>query len=176
MNNIELLDVVDSNDNIIEQLDRSEIYARKLGFRVINAFLVNDSKQVWIPRRLANKKLFPSCLDASVGGHVMAGESYENAFIRELAEELNIQAHTVQYRFVAKLSPAHGVSAHMQVYIIDTNQTPLYNTNDFSESHWFTIDELLILIQNGEPAKGDLPKLIQVLRDFIDNTVASISL
>ncbi len=171
MNNDEILDVVDSDDNVIGQLERSQVYARGLCFRVVNAFLVNDAHQVWIPRRSACKKLFPLCLDTSVGGHVMAGESYENAFFRELAEELNIDAAQVTYECVTKLNPAdHRVSAHMYLYLIHTNETPAYNKNDFSESYWFDIDELLTLLYKGASAKGDLHELIKILRNFLSQS------
>lgn len=168
MSSTELLDVVDSNDVVIGQLERSEVYRRSLGFRVVNAFLVNDAKQVWIPRRSPEKELFPSCLDASVGGHVMAGETYENAFIRELAEELNIDAKTVHFKRIALLNPSqHNVSAHMHLYVIHSNETPAYNTNDFSHSYWFTLDELSQIIQSGEPSKDDLPALVEILKLFL---------
>ena len=107
----ELLDIVDRSDQVIGQKYRAEVYAQKISdFRVINAFLINSKKQVWIPRRSPQKKLFPLCLDASVGGHVMAGETYDQAFARELAEELNINICDVSHKFLTKLTPhQHGV-------------------------------------------------------------------
>jgi isopentenyldiphosphate isomerase len=81
----ELLDIVDQNDKVIGRKLRSEIYENKMSnFRVVNAFLINDNGQLWIPRRSANKRIFPSCLDTSMGGHVSSGETYEDAFKREL--------------------------------------------------------------------------------------------
>lgn len=161
----ELLDIVDENDQVVGQEYRSEIYKkRQNNFRVINAFLVNDKHEVWIPRRLATKKLYPLCLDASVGGHVMAGEGYQEAFVRELAEELNIDASCVKHQFCAKLTPGqHGVSAYMQVYLISTNESPCFNPNDFDSAAWYDIEELQKILNAGEPSKSDLPILIHVL-------------
>lgn len=167
--NEELLDLVNENDQVIAQRYRSEIYAEQLSnFRVINAFLINDQKQVWIPRRSAHKKLFPLCLDASVGGHVMSGENYEQAFVRELEEELNLDASQLPYKLILKLTPSqHRVSAYMCLYVIYTNATPQYNTNDFISSSWFSLPELQALIKKGEPTKGDLPILINALSETI---------
>ena len=58
--NDELLDLVDEQDRIIGSGLRSEIYREGLSnFRVVNAFLINDAGQLWIPRRTANKRIFP---------------------------------------------------------------------------------------------------------------------
>lgn len=161
----ELLDIVNSHDQVIGQQYKAEVYAQKLSnFRVINAFLINSNKQVWIPRRSPSKKLFPLCLDASVGGHVIAGESYHEAFVRELQEELNMHVDDFHSTLVAKLSPENnGVSAHMHVYVIHTDVEPAYNRNDFVEARWYSLDQLQQLISQGEPTKGDLPALIALL-------------
>lgn len=165
----ELLDIINERDQIIGQKYRSEIYEQKLtNFRVINAFLLNDKKEVWIPRRSPTKKLFPLCLDASVGGHVLAGENYDEAFVRELREELNLEAAQAPHQFLAKLTPQqHNVSAYMHVYIISTDEDPHYNSNDFMSAMWYKIPELQEKIRDGEKTKGDLPLLINLLRDTI---------
>ena len=166
--NDEILDLVNDNDEVITQKNLSEIYASgTCDFRVINAFIMNNQNKLWIPRRSPDKKLFPLCLDASVGGHVKAGETYLQAFERELQEELNLSAQDISYSFATYLNPKkNNVSAHMNVYIINYNQTPNYNTKDFADSMWITIPELQKIIQHGEKTKGDLPLLIDTLHDI----------
>lgn len=158
----EILDLVDDNDNVIGKRSRNEIYKEGLrNFRVINAFLVNAQGQLWIPRRAADKRIFPLCLDMSVGGHVESGETYEQALTRETMEELNIDLNTVPFRLLGKLTPMHhGVSAFMHVYEIKSAEAPLYNKNDFIEYFWLTKDEFFDKIKN-DKAKGDLPYLIK---------------
>lgn len=169
----EILDIVNEHDQIIGQMYRSEIYKQKLkSFRVINAFLVNNRNELWIPRRTHHKKLFPLCLDASVGGHVMSGEHYHQAFERELQEELNLNAADCNYEIVARLTPhTHNASAFMHLFIIHTSITPHYNTNDFESAQWISIQDLQSLIKNGEPTKGDFPLLITAIELFLQEHV-----
>lgn len=159
----EYLDLVDSQDNVIGNKLRSEVYAEHLSnFRVINAFVVNSKGELWIPRRAADKRIFPLCLDMSVGGHVESGESYEETFKRETKEELNIDIEQVPYRMLGKLTPElDSVSAFMQVYEIKLDEAPNYNPADFVEYFWLNPTEALKRISDGEKAKGDLPTLIK---------------
>lgn len=166
----ELLDLVNEHDQVIDQQYKTAVYQKNLNnFRVINAFVVNDRHEVWIPQRSPNKKLFPLCLDASVGGHVMAGETYDQAFARESLEELNIDITTVAHRFAAKLTPhTHTVSAFMHLYVIQTNTAPEYNKNDFVGAQWYPLPVIQDMIRNGTKTKGDLPTLLHALEKVLN--------
>lgn len=160
----EILDLVDENDQVIGAKKRSEVYAEGLSnFRVINAFIINDKGELWIPRRAAGKKIYPLCLDMSVGGHVESGETYDYSFKRETQEELNIDIDTVPYRLLGHLSPAKdNVSAHMNVYEIRTNEAPDFNPTDFTEYYWLTPQAFFERVAQGEQMKSDLPKLVEI--------------
>ena len=159
----EYLDLVDENDRVVGKKLRSEVYAERLSnFRVINAFVVNAAGELWIPRRTADKKIFPLCLDVSAGGHVESGETYDQTFKREVAEELNIATDTVPVHCLGHLTPQKdNVSAFMNVYEIRMNAAPNYNPDDFFEYFWLTPQALLERIERGDKAKSDLQKLVK---------------
>lgn len=164
----EILDVVSANDEVIGQEKRSVIYEQKLHFRVINGFICNTDKKLWIPRRHPQKKLFPMHLDASVGGHVDAGESYEEAFIRESKEELGLDPLVYTYKKIARLTPlTHGTSAFMWVYVIYSNEVPQYNTNDFTQYYWLSVDEFFACLDNGDKAKSDLLPILKEIKNLL---------
>lgn len=142
----EFLDLVDERDVVIGKKLRSEVQAEHLSnFRVVNAFIVNSKKELWIPRRAASKRIFPSCLDASMGGHVESGESYVQALQRETREELNIDVTATPIRLLGHLTPnKDGVSAHMNVYEIRREEAPDYNKKDFVEYFWLTPREFFV--------------------------------
>ncbi|WP_221088072.1 NUDIX hydrolase [Deinococcus aquaedulcis] len=157
----EWLDLVNERDEVVGAVTRDEAWARRLPVRVVNAFLVNRAGQLWIPRRTDAKRLFPGCLDMSVGGHVERGESYEAAFRRETQEELNLDLNTVPWREIAAFSPVETtLSAFMRVYELRSDVAPAFNPEDFSGAEWLTPAELLARIEAGDPAKGDLAELV----------------
>lgn len=161
----EMLDLVSAEDVVIGQLLRSEVYRQKLSnFRVVNAFVMNDKGQLWIPRRTKTKRIFPLCLDASMGGHVESGETYQQAFERELYEELGLDANSISYEMIGKLNPYdHGTSAFMQVYLIHLNEIDTYNTQDFCQYFWLSPQECIEKLNSGDVGKGDLLKMIMLL-------------
>ncbi|MFJ7067386.1 NUDIX hydrolase [Streptomyces sp. NPDC101115] len=86
----ELLDVVDENDQVVGRAPRGEVYARGLVHRC--AFIqVRDAEgRIFVHRRTPTKLVFPSLYDMFVGGVLGAGESYDDAALREAEEELGV--------------------------------------------------------------------------------------
>jgi isopentenyl-diphosphate delta-isomerase len=161
--NDEILDEVDENDTVIGQKPRSFFQSNRIwNYRVINAFIVNNKGELWIPRRSANKRIFPLCLDMSVGGHVETGESYDDAFRRETKEETGIDIDSVPHRLLGYITPKDipGFS-FMNVYEIKYDAAPDYNKNDFTEYYWLTPQALLERVKNGDKPKGHLMELIR---------------
>lgn len=165
MSSIELLDLVSQSDEVIGVSTRDEIYRNKQkNFRVINAFIINKSKKIFIPKRNGNKKLFPSCLDCSVGGHVQSGETYEQAFFRETQEELNLEPKQLPFECIGYLSPFEvPISAFMKVFLIYFDHEINYSKDDFEDASWYSIQELKDLNEKKVPAKGDFYFLINLL-------------
>jgi isopentenyldiphosphate isomerase len=168
----EFLDLVNEQDEIIGKKSRLEVYSEKLSnYRVVNAFLINSKRQLWIPRRSPNKRLFPLCLDMSMGGHVKSGETYEEALERELAEELNMNLEKFPWRILGHLNPQiDHVSAFMTVYEFRIDQSPQFNQGEFVEYFWLTPEELIVKIEANEPVKSDLPLLVR--KFYLQNSVS----
>lgn len=160
---IEILDLVDENDQIIGAMERGEVYRRGLSnFRVVNALIRNSEGKLFIPRRQKHKHLFPLSLDASVGGHVSSGETYDEAFEKEAREELNLNIHDFPYKILGTMNPqSDGTSSFATIYEIESDEMPRYNPHDFIEHYWLTPEELMKRIQEGDSSKGDLPKIIK---------------
>src|SRR3954468_8056821 len=86
----EILDIVDENDNVITQSPRGEAYAQGLRHRCVFVQARDSAGRLFVHRRTPTKLVFPSLYDMFVGGVVGAGESYDDAALREAEEELGV--------------------------------------------------------------------------------------
>ncbi|MCU8595586.1 NUDIX domain-containing protein, partial [Streptomyces sp. A13(2022)] len=86
----EILDVVDENDHVVGRARRGDVYARGLCHRCVFIWASDPEGRVFVHRRTATKLAFPDLYDMFVGGVVGAGESYDDAALREAEEELGV--------------------------------------------------------------------------------------
>jgi isopentenyldiphosphate isomerase len=86
----EILDIVDERDDVVGQARRGEVYARGLRHRCSFIQVRDAAGRLFVHRRTATKLVFPSLYDMFVGGVVGAGESYDDAALREAEEELGV--------------------------------------------------------------------------------------
>ncbi|MFD3944004.1 NUDIX hydrolase [Streptomyces sp. NPDC058579] len=86
----EILDVVDEHDEVIGQAPRGEVYARGLIHRCVFIQARDAEGRIFVHRRTPGKLVYPSMYDMFVGGVVGAGESYDDAALREAEEELGV--------------------------------------------------------------------------------------
>lgn len=86
----ERFDVVDANDVVIGQATRGEVHARGLRHRAVHVLVYNRAGEVFLQKRSLAKDTSPGCWASSCSGHVDAGEDYDAAARRELAEEIGL--------------------------------------------------------------------------------------
>jgi len=87
----EILDIVDEHDRVVGQAPRGQAYAEGLRHRCVFIQARDAEGRIFVHRRTPTKLVFPSLYDMFVGGVVAAGESYDEAALREAEEELGVQ-------------------------------------------------------------------------------------
>ena len=86
-----ILDVVDTNDEVIGSASYEEINDKQLLHRSVCILLFDDEDRLYLQRRAKVHILDPGLWDMSATGHVDLGESYQAAAEREVEEELGLR-------------------------------------------------------------------------------------
>lgn len=86
----ELLDVVNEANDVTGQAARKKIHDENLLHRAVHLFVFTKKRALVLQKRSHLKDRHPGVWDSSAAGHVDAGESYEQAAVRELQEELGL--------------------------------------------------------------------------------------
>ncbi len=96
----EILEIVDRAGEVIGRAPRSVIHGNNsLLHRVVHVIVVNPSGDILLQKRSPEKDVAPGMWDTSVGGHVDAGETVEDALRREMEEELGITGGKTRFLY-----------------------------------------------------------------------------
>ena len=92
----ELLDIVDKNGCPTgEVVDREYAHLNGIWHRTSHLWLMrkkNGAVEILLQKRSKDKDSFPGCYDISSAGHIPAGIGYRESALRELKEELGVDA------------------------------------------------------------------------------------
>lgn len=137
----EKVDLVDENDKVIGVCDKDEAHEKKLLHRIVLGIAVNSENKIFIIKRAIARKSGPGLLDASIGGHVSSGESYEQAIKREGKEELGILG---DYKFLFKFFGDYPHLKHMTaVYLLKHEGPFILDKEESDEGNWMNYEEIM---------------------------------
>lgn len=150
----ELFDVVDEQDRVIGQAQRSVVHERGLLHRAVHIFVFNQAGQLLIQLRSARKDEFPNCYTSSASGHLDAGESYAAAASRELNEELGMQ---LSLEFVAKFAAGPELAnEHTALYRAVADGIPAFDRSEIDDVSYRDLDAIADVIDR-EPERFASP-------------------
>ena len=87
----EIVAIVDDRNEVVGAAPRREMRARRLPHRSTYILVFHPIGTLYVQKRTMSKDVFPGYYDPATGGVVLAGESYEESALRELAEEMGIR-------------------------------------------------------------------------------------
>ena len=85
-----ILNVIDEEGNILQEATRQEIHEKGLLHPEIHVWFYTPAGEIVFQHRAKDKDTFPDLLDATVGGHVEIGDSYEETALKEAEEETGV--------------------------------------------------------------------------------------
>jgi len=140
--NQELLILVNENDDIYGYETKKKCHQGDgLLHRAFSIFIFNNQKQLLIQKRGLKKPLWPSYWSNSVCSHPRKGETYEEATVRRLREELGIETQLdFLFKFTYQVRFKHIGSEYelCSVYIGKTDEHIKANPHEIAE--WKCID------------------------------------
>ena len=97
----EYFDLLDENGNKIGKTKlRNEVHRDGDWHKGVHIWVINGNNEILLQRRCATKDSNPNMLDISSAGHLQAGDNSQEAAIRELKEELNLDVKPEELQFI----------------------------------------------------------------------------
>ena len=136
----ETLILVDSDDRPIGELAKSACHdgAGRL-HRAFSTFVFNDTGELLIQQRHADKRLWPAFWSNSCCSHPRAGEPMAVAVARRVRQELGLELPlTFIYKFEYRAEYRNLGTEHelCHVYAGRTSSTPVINVTEIADWRW----------------------------------------
>jgi isopentenyl-diphosphate delta-isomerase len=139
----EILDVVDADDRVVGPMERREIHRKGLFHRSVHVFVFDRAGGLYLQRRSMRKEEHPGKWDSSASGHVARGESYREAAVRELEEEIGLRASpepVLKIRACEETGMEHSML--FRVRRSATDPIPRPNPEEVTEGRFFSRAEI----------------------------------
>lgn len=95
----ETVAIVDRENNVVDALPRAVMRAQGLIHRATYILVFSSRGELFVQERTMTKDIFPGYYDLCTGGVVLAGEDYELSALRELKEEIGVEASELTFLF-----------------------------------------------------------------------------
>ena len=157
-NDMEYLDIVTEDGTPTgKKVDRNTAHSDGILHRTAHVWVVrniNGRYEIMLQKRSMNKDSFPGKYDTSSAGHMPAGSEYVESAIRELDEELGIEATSNQLHYAGMFRTQYEKEFHGRlfkdnevtkvfVYMEPVNIEELsLQESEVEEVRWFALDEV----------------------------------
>jgi isopentenyldiphosphate isomerase len=141
----EVLDLVDDDGRVTGTVRRGDCHGRPwLQHRAVHILVVSSRGEYFLQRRSRAKRIQPGRWDTSVGGHVCAGETYEQAAAKELEEELGVRlsdpsALVHRHDYVWR-SPIE--TEHVRTFVLEHDGPFSLEAAEIDEGRFWTVAEM----------------------------------
>ena len=106
----EEVDILDEDGNPTGEVKlKSEAHAKGLWHKAVHVWIYTSKGKILLQKRAKQKTYLPGLLDVSAAGHVSAGQSFEEAAVREIEEELGVKVSASELKKVETKKVAHDV-------------------------------------------------------------------
>lgn len=141
----EILQVFDADGNPTHGLPRSVVKSEPRIFwcAVVNIWLINEEGKIACSKRSMEVKGNPGKWQTYFGGHLKENQSYIEAVIAEMKEEVGLKIEEDRLFFVSKTSDERYLThAENYIYLLDGDDCLInFVDGEVVEMKWMTLDE-----------------------------------
>ena len=182
----EIFDIIDEKGQPTgETVTRSQAHAEGIRHRTAHVWVVRENGEktdVLLQKRSLNKDSFPGRYDTSSAGHIQAGDEPLQSAIRELSEELGIQADADDLNFAGTFSIQYEKEFHGEmfkdneiafVYVYDEEDVDIdkltLQKEEVESVEWFDLEEVYQACQPPRDEKFCVPMGgLEILRNYVN--------
>jgi isopentenyldiphosphate isomerase len=149
----ELLDIITDKDIVAGQELRSKVHELGLWHRGVHVFLFTADGKMLVQKRSADRTSAPSLLDCSVSEHVKAGESYLDAAMRGMKEEMGVEG--IEIKPLLKFRMKYGINDNEISLLYEGMVEPArvqFDPVEIESIQYVDLDELRIMTK-ADPAQ-----------------------
>lgn len=144
---IEYIDVIDKSGQVVRSVSKEEIYDKKLSHAIVHVLFFDSEGKMACQIRSKNKSYCPGYISTSVGGHICAGETPEQAGIREMIEEIGKSAD-LKHLLSAWYEGEEKIKKILHVYKAKIEPPFELNKDEVEKIEYYSVDELKKLPKN----------------------------
>ena len=146
---------------------------------------IDGHTQILVQKRANTKDSYPGCYDAAGTGHIDAGEDVLEAALREMSEEIGIEAQPsdlilLDKQFVSESNIFHGKkfinNEICWVYLYNGDVFPddiKFETVEISAVEWQDAKDILAALESGDPryclGMDELKAVLRCIDDINNN-------
>lgn len=176
---MEYLDILDENGNRTGKRDaRENIHKLGLLHAEVAAFIYTETGKILLQKMKSNKATYAGVWSIT-GGHVLAGENNEDAIVREIKEELNLDIENERVTYVTtykskKIKDDIVNNKFFSIYIVQINKEEFkkikIQNEELEEIKLFSMAEIENIL-NSEDKQYKLPQnsemAIKLIKEII---------
>ncbi len=160
---VEYLDIVDEEDNVVGRCTRDEAHSSGKRHRTVMFFVLSPNENIMVTKRTKNKDFFPGYRSVVMGGHVGAGDSYEEALKREVEEEIGTFGEYQEIGRFTKDIPEETENVKLYTVKVEPEKIRLAK-DEFEGGVFMSLEDILKEVERCHDFLPETQQVLEILR------------
>jgi hypothetical protein len=161
------IDAVDDEDRSVGTIKRSEVFVRRANFRVAHVFIFNRNRELLIQQLAFTRERHPGQWGSSVAAYLFAGESYADAAVRRVSEELHVRDCSLRV-FGKTVMIDQGCKKFITLFTASFDGPFQYDRSLIAQTQFLPVSEIVLMHRSG--ARIFTPTFLKVLEFYQSHT------